>query len=241
MESITIHTSRMEARQKALQAKRDDMAVKCLTCEIHQDQFLGLSNALNLVEYEHCPKCQTEKWAERHGISKLLAHSTFENYVSFANEIKTAKAFAAKKKGLLIFHGNPGTGKDHLAVAIAKEFRNPRIIKQSTLLRMLRATYRDENAADPVDMCCIADLLVLEEVGLSAGGKDEFPMLHDILDYRHGNFLPIVMTMNLPMRGEASLADIIGDRMADRFKQSGFEMIHFTGTSKREEQKQYYI
>jgi len=50
------------------------------------------------------------------------------------------------------------------------------------LLRARRDTYADKSAFDPIERAQGARLFVLDDAGLSGGGKDELPMLHEILD-----------------------------------------------------------
>jgi DNA replication protein DnaC len=112
------------------------------------------------------------------------------------------------------------------------------MVKQSQLLRMLRDTYRDKAALDPVEACQGAGCLLLDEIGLSAGGKDELPLLHDVLDYRHGEKLPTIITGNV---SPEQLRDIIGERLADRLKQSAFGILLFSGKSNRPAAKDRYF
>lgn len=80
--------------------------------------------------------------------------------------------------------------------------------------------------------------LVLDEIGLSSGGRDELPLLHDILDHRHGNFLPTILTGNIELD---TLRDVIGERMSDRLKESVFAILNFGGASHRSQARAGYF
>jgi len=127
--------------------------------------------------------------------------------------LQTVIEFGKIRRGFLLLLGEVGTGKSHLAAALMLDFKRPVFIKQSELLQKLRLTYRDRHAEDPIALCRQADLLVLDEVGVSAGGRDEFPLIHDILDYRYGELLPTCLTGNVGVR---ELTDMLGERMIDR-------------------------
>jgi DNA replication protein DnaC len=81
-------------------------------------------------------------------------------------------------------------------------------------------------------------LLVLDDAGLSAGGRDELPMLHEILDYRYGRKLPTVVTSNLPWD---ELRNLFSERMEDRLRQCSFEVLTFSGPSYRSQLRNQYI
>jgi DNA replication protein DnaC len=146
--------------------------------------------------------------------------------------------FAKVKRGCLIMLGGVGAGKTHLAVAVMRAFTRPIFFKQNTLLRGLRRTYRDPDAGDPIPACQEADLLVLDELGVSSGGKDEYPLLHEILDYRYGEYRPTIITSNATPE---QLRETLADRLVDRLRQSTFDLLLFGGKSHREDLKQAYL
>lgn len=198
---------------------------------------------------EPCPRCVAIQAAEREasrlqrmGVPRNLCGATFENWNPTGEHAEgnraKARQFADVRRGFLLLLGDLGTGKTHLAVAILRGFKSGLFIKQSELLRRLRATYRDKAAVDPVDEAQDAACLVLDEVGLSPGGRDELPMLHDILDHRHGNQKPTIITGNVAFD---ELSQIIGERMADRLRESCFAILNFGGASYRPEARKRYF
>lgn len=195
--------------------------------------------------YAPCPKCvQDAKNQElkKFGVPENLIHATFENYdpdgEAEAEQVRLVKDFCDKPIGFLILSGDYGTGKTHLAVAALRKFNGGWLVKQATLLRLLRATYSDRNADDPIEHAQNARLFILDDAGLSGGGKDELPMLHEILDYRHGERLPTIITTNLPFE---NLSAVLGERMADRLRESTFRVLTFTGSSHRRDARERYF
>lgn len=221
-------------------------------CRQHPEQVL----AINPVEmarlfrehrdvqgggYHPCPLCQEAAHLKdenerlcRQGVPSNMLHATFDNWTPSTegetNNLERVKAFVQVRRGFLVMLGDLGTGKTHLAVAVMRSFRDARLTKQSALLRSLRDTYRNRDAADPVKDCQRTDLLVIDEMGVSAGGKDELPMLYDILAYRYEEYLPTILTSNLSLDG---LKETIGDRMTDRLWESTSAVLSFSGPSHR--------
>src|SRR5262245_25223240 len=140
----------------------------------------SVSNGTLTAIYAPCHLCaEAERLRlenERLGIAGVPANllgATLENWEpdeGEADHVAIIKEFTQRKRGFLILLGRVGTGKTHLAVGAMRSFRSPRFYKQSSLLRALRKTYEDHKAEDPIQACQDADLLVLDEVGVSSGG-----------------------------------------------------------------------
>jgi DNA replication protein DnaC len=195
------------------------------------------------LAYEVCPACRVEeemlresRWLHERGVPLRLCHAKLRNFKprdeSDAGALQAAEKFSRRKRGFLILSGRVGAGKSHLGVAIMRERRCGLFMKHGTLLEMLRATYRDKLAPDPVEMCRRAKFLVLDDLGTSSGGADDQPALHSILDHRHGENLPTVITTNLP---KAKLVEELGDRVFDRIREVLFKWVELNGESKRGE------
>lgn len=195
--------------------------------------------------YAQCPKCaERTKNLElkKYGVPENLIHATFKNFRPKdeveAGHVEVVRRFCDGRTGFLILSGSYGTGKTHLAVAALRRFGGGWLVKQATLLRLLRATYGDRDAEDPIEKAQSTLLLVLDDVGLSGGGKDELPMLHEILDCRHGGRLPTIITTNLPFE---KLSSVLGERVADRLRESTFRVLNFAGSSHRRDARERYF
>lgn len=183
--------------------------------------------------YQPCEACLVDRLQER-GVPPSLLHCTLDNWQPGSEEgkkqLEAVREFAKVQCGFLFLLGPVGTGKSHLAVGALRLGRGGLFIKQADLLRRLRATYRDDKAADPVEPCKTAGFLVLDEMGVSSGGRDEWPMLHEILDHRYCAMMPTVITSNLTWE---ELAGLAGDRLSDRFRECAYRVLTLTGESHR--------
>lgn len=218
-------------------------------CKRHPNAVVPLnekeSESLLTPTYGPCPGCEMDLENLRlheAGVPSNLLHATLDNWfpddAQETHILATAKEFAARKRGFLIMLGNVGTGKTHLAVGVMRCVRKPVMFTQSGLLRALRLTYGNSGASDPVEACRNADLCVLDELGVSVGGKDEYPMLHEILAYRHAEFLPTVVTSNL---ATDELRRTLGDRLTDRLREAAFKVLTFGGQSRRSRLRDQYL
>jgi len=196
--------------------------------------------------YYSCPICREEhaqKRLRQAGVPEVLLHASLDNWKPKDRHEKQHLADVSKfaeeiRRGFLVLLGPVGTGKSHLAVACLRRFNSGVFVKQSSLLRKLRATYNDRNASDPIDRCQAASLLVLDEMGLSGGGRDEAPMLSEILSYRYERRLPTVVTSNLTWN---ELTSELGDRLADRMREAAFRILTFDGASHRAAMRDAYF
>ncbi len=130
-----------------------------------------------------------------------------------------AKAFAAEPKGWLILSGHSGSGKTHLAAAIA----NLRIrIGQSVfyvsapdLLDHLRSAFLPGSEV-PYDELFnkvrTAPLLVLDDLGAQAGTPWAKEKLDQLLTYRFNSELPTVIVTIVPV---AQLDERLHTRLTD--------------------------
>lgn len=179
--------------------------------------------------YAPCADCRARELTpddlrlHRLGAPKTLLKATFDNWkprlASDHAVLNTCRDFAARPSGFLVLQGGVGLGKTHLSVAIMRTVKGGRLVTQNAFLLMLRETYRNDRATNPVEICKTTRLLVFDELGVSSGGKDEFPALYEVLNHRYNEDLPTVLTTNVAV---AEFVQAFGDRIADRLATAKF-------------------
>lgn len=140
----------------------------------------------------------------------------------------------------LILSGNVGTGKTHLAAAIAdyivRETEYTAVFRSlHSILQSIKATYGSSSKlteSDVLEIFTSPDLLVIDEVGATKPSEFELSTLFAIINARYESQLPTVIITNLDA-GE--LKNNIGDRCADRLREGGGRAIAFNWESKRKE------
>lgn len=166
------------------------------------------------------------------GIPPLLARCRFENYrVTLPGQqeaLEVARDFAARfdeyreRCENLIFAGNCGTGKDHLACAIAMRLmsagRTAYFGTAREVVMDLRRSWDDASAPSEHDVTAMlkgVDLLVLSDVGAGATSDAARDQLCTVIDGRTVHLRPTIITTNLP---PDALKEALGDRAYDRFR-----------------------
>ncbi|MEJ2757363.1 MAG: ATP-binding protein [Anaerolineales bacterium] len=151
-----------------------------------------------------------------HELSSLTLHGnqTFETFslrksenlsselVQNLNKIlNAAKAYAKHPQGWLVFTGTYGSGKTHLAAAIANYQASlgkpPLFIVVPDLLDHLRATFNPSSTVPydrRFDEIRTAPLLVLDDLGTQAMTPWVKEKLYQLFNYRYNGQLPTVIT-----------------------------------------------
>ena len=206
--------------------------------------------------YAPCPDCKLIKdaadvdfWMRRAGVPDDLLTATLDNWTPRSQKDHLAlvdvREFAARKGGFLVMIGGFGLGKGHLSVGVMRVKGCGLFVTQRLLMTKIRQAYGTNTVEDVLAKYQRAKFLVLDEIGLSTGGRDELPMVHDILDYRHNAKLGTILNGNcLDPNGKPSVDEfttVIGDRMADRLRQSTFKMLILEGESWRKAKRPGYM
>jgi DNA replication protein DnaC len=153
-----------------------------------------------------------------------------KNYVEeFADHLAAGRC--------LVFCGSPGTGKTHLACAIAKSVaqsgRSTRYFTVQELIRSIRATWQPgsrESEDTVLRRLQKLDFLVLDEVGVQFGTEAERTQLTEVMDMRYRAMKPTLVVSNCT---RSELKKYLGERIADRLQENDGKVVIFDWPSRR--------
>lgn len=214
----------------------------------------------DLKKAEKLEKIEQERKLQAHKLEVILNRSclprrfigkTFETYhaqtpeqnrafnvaFEYANEFKSH----SKNGTGLIFLGQPGTGKSHLAAAIIQKIMpqyQGLYATVSDCIRLVRETWRrdSEHSENQVlGRFIYTDLLVLDEVGKQYGSDGEQNILFDVIDGRYRERMPTIIMGNIKA---SELSVYLGERLADRLRETStaisFEWPSYRPQAKKE-------
>ena len=125
---------------------------------------------------------------------------------SLEKAVKAATTFAARPRGWLVLTGPYGSGKTHLAAAIANTLADkgnpPLFIMVPDLLDHLRATFNPSSNTSydrRFDEIRTASLLVLDDLGAQSTSPWAKEKLHQLFNHRYNAELATVITVAVDM------------------------------------------
>ncbi|KCZ71295.1 DNA replication protein [Candidatus Methanoperedens nitroreducens] len=198
---------------------------------------------------EYCKECLTtiltekEKEAQRKlreekiarlikgsGIRGIMHHMTFKSFeqryrgVAYSTAKKYAEEFGPGTKYGFMFYGRAGSGKTHLAVAIARYIIEEkqilvRFVRIVDLLLDIRSTFneneswRAESESELLRKYALTPLLILDDIGSEKTTDWVRQVLYQIIDERWIEQKPVIVTSNLTLE---ELEERLGERIASR-------------------------
>lgn len=141
-----------------------------------------------------------------------------------------------ESSGSLIIAGPVGTGKTHLATAIAKTLMLSRVasdyVSQASYLRQIRETWGKDSQRDESEVMakyCRPSVLVLDDIGAARGNENDAMRLGELIAERYDAQKASVFVSNLTTE---QLKSAVGDRSYDRMR-DGATMLVLNGDSRR--------
>ncbi|MCP9269696.1 ATP-binding protein [Xenorhabdus sp. XENO-1] len=184
-------------------------------------------------------------------VPKRFEKVNLDNYDPVNREaercLKVCKAYAKKwpdrlkQGGGLVMCGLPGTGKNHLAIAIGKHViqEHQSSVKFTSAIKIARdfkstwSKSSDQTESEVINRYSTPDLLIIDEIGVQFGSDAEKIILFEIVNNRYESMKPTILLSNLP---KDELSEFIGERVLDRMNDGGGCTLMFTWESYRSRQ-----
>ena len=165
-----------------------------------------------------------ERFMRRGFDTYTITHSKQQEVFDLAKEYAlNFKTYRKEGKGL-VFLGTTGTGKNHLAMSIAKQvIRDGYTAVYSTVLDIaqhIRESYRsgsDDSDRQVIALYANSDLLVLDEVGVQMGNESERVFITSIINKRYEQMKPTIVISNL---APVKLAEALDERVMSRLRET---------------------
>ena len=185
---------------------------------------------------------------EKHFAGAMLpnrhAKSGFRNYVISNNGQKTAlnqcATFAKDtNSGInrnLIMVGRTGTGKTHLACAVARNVletkKYARYVTSEDMANEIANAWAkaDDNEANAISRFTDCDLLILDEYGLHDRHENRLQLVHKVLYARYDAGEPTMLISNMTI---GYLEKDLGDRLWSRFQHDGMTVVQCNWADQR--------
>ena len=203
-------------------------------------------------DIDECPLCTEQKKFEakiqRAMIPNRFKEKSIENFSASDDFQISIKAKISKfietlpnrlKSGSsLIFVGNVGTGKTHLAVSVAREAiklgYTALFSSVSEIIRETRLSWTTSRQREVFEHFTSCDLLIIDEVGVQSGTDNERNILFDIINQR---YMDVKSTIIISNEEPNVLKDFLGVRVIDRLSENDGQIIGFKGKSYRRQIK----
>ena len=216
-------------------------------CPLCEAERVARAEAARVAELESSRSRERAQRLRAAGIPYYLWHAGFEGFRAHSDAqqdaLRTARDYAenldthAVQGRNLVFCGRVGTGKTHLASAIAVHALDSgySVLMSSAfrLVMRIKESYRagsEITTIQAIDRLIDYDLLVIDEVGVQFGSETEKLLLTQVLNGRYEELLPTLIITNLT---EAQLGDCLGDRLVDRLCDRGSILVPFAWDSHR--------
>lgn len=230
---------------------------------VYEVEIIGGPNKGNTIEWRKgciCEDIELAKQAEKNHkkmqlrkmqevfnrnslISKDLEKASLENYKStnksqsYAKKVseRYVEVFDLEEPRNLLFYGNYGLGKSHLAKGIADGVMEKGFtaifISVPKLLRKIKSTYSrnsEINEDEIITMLEKVDLLILDDLGAEKSSEWEGERIFDIIDSRQGKHT-IYTTNFVP----EDLMNKLGERNFSRVVNKDTNILELTGENYR--------
>lgn len=169
------------------------------------------------------------------GISEEFREKRFENF-DYERSIETMQAYAKAKsysknfdgirvarKNSTLLSGQVGSGKTHLAMAIANMLLDNSIgliymPYRSSITNLKQSITDEENYQREINMYKNAEVLLIDDLFKGRITESDTNIMYEIIDYRYFKNLPIIVTTEKSVDDLLEIDEAVGSRIYEMSK-----------------------
>lgn len=212
--------------------------VFCKTCSLTSVNQGNKDHAVAVNEMVREKHFAGAKLPGRHANSGFREYQTHNDGQKNAKSgcVKFARDFLEGSVRNLIMVGRTGTGKTHLACAVARNVLNQqkyaRYITSEDMANEIANSWKktDDNEEQAVYRFTEYDLLILDEYGLHDRFENRLQLVHKVLYSRYDEGKSTMLISNMTL---AELQKDLGDRLWSRFQHDGLTLIECNWADQR--------
>lgn len=169
---------------------------------------------------------RAERMLEECDLGRRFADRTFRNFEgnafakAFQESVEYAKNFPLNQGEGLLFTGNPGTGKTHLAAAITNHIISMhkvpvKFVSYVSFLESLKAGFGSKESDEKIKQLNEIPLVVIDDLGKERTSDWSNAVLYQIVNMRYEHRLPLIITTNEELAdlerniGEATMSRLL--------------------------------
>ena len=147
----------------------------------------------------------------------MLAYSTAKSYSKKFEELRVAR------KNSIMFCGQVGSGKTHLAMSIANILRDNCVgviymPYRSSITNLKQSILDDENYQKEINIYKNAQVLMIDDLFKGKITESDINIIYEVLDYRYFKNLPVIITSEKTIDELIEIDEAIGSRLYEMSK-----------------------
>ena len=147
----------------------------------------------------------------------MLAYSTAKSYSKKFEELRVAR------KNSIMFCGQVGSGKTHLAMSIANILLDNGVgviymPYRSSITNLKQSILDDENYQKEINIYKNAQVLMIDDLFKGKITESDINIIYEVLDYRYFKNLPVIITSEKTIDELIEIDEAIGSRLYEMSK-----------------------
>lgn len=167
-------------------------------------------------------------WNESSRIAKETAFAYYRDFGKVKGE----------RRNSILFSGQPGIGKSHLAIALGLNFlkKNMNVVYmpyRDCISRIKRKILDDEYYQREISKFQCADILLIDDLFKGKITEADINIVFEILNHRYLNFLPLIVSTECTVDKLLEIDEAIGSRIYEMSKDYLVEIRRSSGNNYR--------